>query len=176
MTQRLEDVPMASNSKAAAASGTTATKTGVPKAATRRGRPPREGLSHWQQRVLDLVRASTEPSSAYDILREMKDDGITAPPVVYRALKGLLDRGLVHRIESLNAYVVCGGADHPHHHPAQFAICRECGRVEEITDPAVDQLIGAWTGRIGFVADSRTIEILGRCQDCVARLAAVAAD
>ena len=91
---------MASNSKAAAASGTTATKTGVPKATTRRGRPPREGLSHWQQRVLDLVRASTEPSSAYDILREMKDDGITAPPVVYRALKGLLDRGLVHRIES----------------------------------------------------------------------------
>lgn len=164
MRQKLEGSPAAPKGKAAAA----------PKTA-RRGRPPRAGLSHWQQRVLDLVRASAEPASAYDILREMKGDGITAPPVVYRALKGLLDRGLVHRIESLNAYVVCGGPDHHHTHPAQFAICRDCGRVEEITDSAVDGLIEAWTGRIGFVADSRTIEILGRCRDCVARTAAAAA-
>lgn len=142
----------------------------APRTTARRGRPPRAGLTHWQQRVLDLVRASAEPASAYDILREMKDDGITAPPVVYRALKGLLDRGLVHRIESLNAYVICGGPDH-HRHAAQFAICRECGRVEEISDPEVDRLIETWTGRIGFVADSRTIEILGRCRDCADRLA-----
>ena len=165
MRQKLEGAPAAPKGKAA------------PKTATgsaRRGRPPRAGLSHWQQRVLDLVRASAEPASAYDILREMKDDGITAPPVVYRALKGLLDRGLVHRIESLSAYVVCGGPDHHHTHPAQFAICRDCGRVEEITDAAVDGLIEAWTGRIGFVADSRTIEILGRCRDCVAGAAQAA--
>lgn len=164
MRQKLEGAP-------AAPKGTPASKSAA--SATRRGRPPRAGLSHWQQRVLDLVRASPEPASAYDILREMKGDGITAPPVVYRALKGLLDRGLVHRIESLSAYVVCGGPDHHHHtHPAQFAICRDCGRVEEITDPAVDGLIEAWTGRIGFVADSRTIEILGRCRDCAANAVA----
>jgi len=162
MRQKLEGAAAAPKGKAAAK-----TVTGT----ARRGRPPRAGLSHWQQRVLDLVRASAEPASAYDILREMKGDGITAPPVVYRALKGLLDRGLVHRIESLNAYVACGGPDHHHTHPAQFAICRDCGRVEEITDPAVDGLIEAWTGRIGFVADSRTIEILGRCRDCAANAA-----
>ena len=165
MRQKVEG---ASPSKAAAVSRSVAE---APKTA-RRGRPPRAELSHWQQRVLDLVRASTEPASAYDILREMKDDGITAPPVVYRALKGLLDRGLVHRIESLNAYVVCGGPDHHHHRPAQFAICRDCGRVEEIVDPEVDRLIDAWTSRIGFVADSRTIEIMGRCQDCAVKPAA----
>jgi len=121
-------------------------------------------LSRWQQRVFDLVQGSEEPVTAYAILGRMKEDGITAPPVVYRALKALQDRGLIHRIESLNAYVPCD--DPEHDHAGQFAICRRCGRVEEITDAEVDRLLDAWTNRLGFAADRRTIEILGLCAAC----------
>jgi Fur family zinc uptake transcriptional regulator len=121
-------------------------------------------LSRWQRRVLDLVRVSEEPLSAYALLRLLKEDGITAPPVVYRALKALQDRGLVHRIESLNAYVPCD--DPEHDHAGQFAICRRCGRVEEISDAGVDRLLDDWTERLGFAAERRTIEILGLCAAC----------
>lgn len=123
-----------------------------------------EGLSRWQRRVFELVSASEEPLSAYAILRHMKDDGITAPPVVYRALKALQEKGLVHRIESLNAYVSCD--DPEHDHAGQFAICRICGRVEEISDADVDRLLDQWTARLGFEAERRTIEIIGRCAAC----------
>jgi Fur family zinc uptake transcriptional regulator len=128
--------------------------------------PSDKALSRSQERVLGLVRASAEPTSAYDLLRQMKEDGITAPPVVYRALKALQERGLVHRLESLNAYVACDGPGH--RHAGHFAICRLCGRVEETTDPAIDRLIGDWTRRLGFTPERQTLEVLGLCRDCAA--------
>ena len=53
-----------------------------------------------------------------------------APPTVYRALEFLCREGLVHKIESLNAYVGCGAPGHAS--AAQFLICRACGTAAEI--------------------------------------------
>ena len=49
---------------------------------------------------------------------------------MYRALQFLQSQGLVHRLESLNAYVGCVHPEHPH--ASQFLICRDCGQVEEL--------------------------------------------
>ena len=53
-----------------------------------------------------------------------------APITVYRALDFLRDNGLVHRIESRNAFVACvnnhGGDD-----LVVFLICERCGAVGE---------------------------------------------
>jgi Fur family zinc uptake transcriptional regulator len=65
----------------------------------------------------------------------VRGQGITAPPTVYRALNRLVDEGLAHRVESLNAYVACAHSQHGEG-AAIFSICQECGAVEEIDDKA----------------------------------------
>jgi Fur family zinc uptake transcriptional regulator len=76
----------------------------------------------------------------------------------------LLEHGLIHRIESLNAYTGCA---HPGQvHTGQFLICSKCQRVAEIDDRKVDQTIAKTAAKLGFVADSPVIEIRGLCPAC----------
>ena len=63
-----------------------------------------------------------KPLGAYDILDTLKRERVgAAPPTVYRALAFLLQQGLVHRIESRNAFVGCCEPETPH--GGQFLIC-----------------------------------------------------
>ena len=89
--------------------------------------------------VLGALGESPRPLSAYDILDRARSDALKAPVQVYRALQKLEGRGLVHRIEALNAFVACSEHDeacsqgehsHPRHRPG-FVICRDCGTVRE---------------------------------------------
>ena len=92
-------------------------------------------LTHNQTLVLSLLRSSAGPLTAYQILDQLKGQGITAPPTVYRALTRLTSVDFVHRIDSLNAYVACdqsGIHSKPHDGEAAFAICRDCGDVAEL--------------------------------------------
>ena len=58
------------------------------------------------RQVLELVWAEHKPAKAYDLLKKLSDirSGV-APTTVYRTLDFLQERGLVCKIESLNAYV-----------------------------------------------------------------------
>lgn len=123
-------------------------------------------LTKNQALVLGALSRAEGPMSAYAILDNLRDDGFRAPLQVYRALEKLLAYGLVHRLESLNAFVACA---HPHHHEAgliAFAICEDCGRVDEFSDEIVEQRLGAWAGSTGFRPDKTTIEIRGHCGRC----------
>jgi Fur family transcriptional regulator, zinc uptake regulator len=116
--------------------------------------------------VLTLIWTRHAPVKAYDILERLRREGrrAAAPPTVYRALEFLLEAGLVHRIESLNAYVGCGGAGTPH--VGQFLICRRCSAVAELDTPAIAKALAADARRLGFRADRQTIEIRGLCAEC----------
>jgi Fur family zinc uptake transcriptional regulator len=127
----------------------------------------REGqrLTPLRQRVLELVWSNHQPIGAYAILDQLKGDGRSAaPPTVYRALEFLLERGLVHRIESLNAFIGCPepGTDHP----VQFLICRRCGTTAEIDDRRVADAIGKSASERGFTVERRVIEVSGLCLHC----------
>lgn len=125
-------------------------------------------LTPIRKRVLEMVWASHRPSKAYDLLEQVnRERGNAAPPTVYRALDFLLDAGLVHKIESLNAFIGCAG-EHRHAQP-KFLICHVCERVAEIPAPSVDDVIAREAERIGFAADRETIEIRGVCNLCAAR-------
>lgn len=124
-------------------------------------------LTAIRRRILELVWASHRPSKAYDLLQAInRERGNAAPPTVYRALDFLLDAGLVHKIESLNAFVGCKDA-HDRAQP-KFLICHDCQQVAEIAAPAVDRAIAREAGRVGFTADQETIEVSGICPDCAA--------
>ena len=86
------------------------------------------------------------------------------PPTVYRALEFLQKAGLVHRIESMNAYVACGG-EHAHG-GGQFLICDECGDVQEVHISKMEKNIQTETGAMGFKAGHWSAEIHGTCKDC----------
>ncbi len=122
-------------------------------------------LTQLRERVLQLVWSSHRPTGAYDILNMLQSErGGAAPPTVYRALEFLLENGLIHRIESLNAFVGCNkpGTDHAW----QFLICRSCGRAAEISDPELETAIIGAARRAGFSVQRRTIELAGLCPTC----------
>ena len=91
-------------------------------------------LTKNQQIVFSALVSAKEPLSAYKILdlARVKREGLKAPLTIYRALDGLLKKGLAHRIESLNAFVACSSA--PHKEAAGFMICEQCGTTIGIAD------------------------------------------
>lgn len=122
---------------------------------------PRSGTD---DAVYAILQGSETPMTAYQVLDALRPQGVQSPPVVYRALERLERDGRVHRLEQLNAYFACQGehADAP----VIFAVCRECRKVEEWQDPAIDRLIDAAARRSGFAPEARTIEVRGLCGAC----------
>ena len=126
-------------------------------------------LTPLRLRVLELVWERHAPIGAYDILDKLSQEGLgSAPPTVYRALNFLIGAGLVHRIDTLNAYFGCEAPRTDH--AAQFLVCRTCHGVTELGDPAISRLLISRVRAAGFVADAPDIEIKGVCDAC--RLAA----
>jgi len=122
-------------------------------------------LTKLRRRVLELVWSSHEPVKAYDILDILRDEHSgSAPPTVYRALEFLQDEGMVHKIESLNAYVGCGAPDH--NHASQFFICQSCGAAAEMNDTEIRNLITDKAADMGFKIDKEIIEVKGVCSQC----------
>lgn len=125
-------------------------------------------LTRNQRLVLDALEGAEGPLGAYRILEELRPNGLRAPLQVYRALDRLVELGLVHRIECLNAFVACSaGHDHGGETIA-FAICEECGRVTEFVDPEFERRLGAWCSRHAFRRGKTTLEIRGLCESCAA--------
>lgn len=125
-------------------------------------------LTSIRKRVLELVWSSHSPVVAYDLLERLKPEKANAtPPTVYRALEFLLAHGLIHRIESRNAFIGCAAPDQPH--AGQFLICNTCDDVAEIDSTEIQELISARASEMGFQASAQTIEIVGICARCGAK-------
>lgn len=122
-------------------------------------------LTELRRQVLELVWRSHEPVGAYAVLEQLqRDRGGAAPPTVYRALDFLLAQGLIHRLESLNAFIGCPIPERRHN--SQFLICTECGGVAEIDDARIDAAIARSAERQGFSVEHLTVELQGRCPAC----------
>src|ERR1700723_3579732 len=81
--------------------------------------------------VLNLILEADGPLTAYQLLDRLKETRKSAvPPTIYRALDFLIEQGLIHKIERLNAFISCTEGDHDHH-AVQFLICGRCGTVAE---------------------------------------------
>ena len=122
-------------------------------------------LTKLRRRVFELVWSSHAPMGAYELLRLLAQEREgAAPPTVYRALDFLREHGLIHRIESLNAFVGCCAPDRAH--AGQFLICSGCGAAAEIDDPRVNAAIERRAGEMGFAVRRKTIEVEGLCPPC----------
>lgn len=124
-------------------------------------------LSVKETLVLEALRAEPRPHSAYELIDELRSHGVSAPATVYRALQRLMKLGLAHRLESLNAFVACAHGDHcSKAHSVVFAICEDCGRVDEISKIDVSKSVEAWAKASRFSVRSMTFELRGQCSAC----------
>ncbi|MGE0734610.1 MAG: Fur family transcriptional regulator [Alphaproteobacteria bacterium] len=122
-------------------------------------------LTEQRRKVLELVWRSHEPIGAYALLAAMQKNGkMVAPPTVYRALDFLVEQGLVHRIESLNAYVGCAAPSA--RHVGQFLLCGSCGSAAELDEVAIGSAIANSAAAVGFEVTRATVEIRGTCPNC----------
>lgn len=128
-----------------------------------------DDLTPNQELVLGELAHAAAPLSAYDLLDRLHGKGLRAPPQVYRALDKLTQRGLAHRLESLNAFVCCADASCHRAGSIAFAICEKCGRVEEFSEKAIEHRLKAWSSAQGFVPTRMTIELRGLCGACANR-------
>jgi Fur family zinc uptake transcriptional regulator len=117
-----------------------------------------------RRRVLELLLNAGQPVKAYDLIAAFGGGGAPAkPPTVYRALDFLSKQGFAHRIESLNAYIACGGGGDGH--AAAFLICDCCGVTREIAPTGAAE-IERLAGDQGFSLTGLMVEAHGLCQDC----------
>lgn len=122
-------------------------------------------LTTQRRQVLELLWQEHKPVGAYELLERLRGAGVkAAPPTVYRALEFLLSHGLIHRIESLNAYTGCTAPGTPHH--GQFLVCSQCRRVAELDEQDINHQLDASARRLGFEIERQTVEISGLCPGC----------
>jgi Fur family transcriptional regulator, zinc uptake regulator len=122
-------------------------------------------LTELRRAVLELIWRGHEPVGAYALLDALRrSHPHAAPPTVYRALDFLAARGLIHRIESLNAYIGCDHPERPHR--SQFLICARCSTAAEIDDPEVARALSKSARELGFAVTRQMVELSGLCPDC----------
>ncbi|NKD77982.1 transcriptional repressor [Haematospirillum sp. H1815] len=126
-------------------------------------------LTAARRQVLEILWEDHRPVSAYGILHRLNEaGGRVAPMAVYRALDFLVERGLAHRLNSLNAFVACSDAGHSVISGVWFFICSRCGQVAETQDGSIARAVSSAAGRIGFAISAQIVEIMGVCPDCFA--------
>ncbi|MDD2876499.1 MAG: Fur family transcriptional regulator [Acidiphilium sp.] len=118
--------------------------------------------------VFALILQAKTPATAYELLDRLRATHKAATPAtVYRALEFLSENVLIHKVESLSAFIPCAEAAR-HNHAAQLYICRQCGTVAEHEDRAVAQALGAAAAKLGFQPANIIVEIEGVCARCAA--------
>lgn len=122
-------------------------------------------LTELRRQVLEIIWSSHNPIGAYDILQQLQSKGHKpAPPTAYRALDFLVSAKLVHRLESMNAFIGCPSPEASHQ--CQFYICQQCGHTAELHSEAVAQAIESGAEQLGFIHNEPVIEVHGTCKAC----------
>jgi Fur family transcriptional regulator, zinc uptake regulator len=122
-------------------------------------------LTSLRRDVLGAVGESHCAAGAYEIIERLARNGPRPAPIsIYRALEFLGDLGLVHRVESRNAFVAC---NRPHEAGrAVLMVCEDCGTVDEIEAASVFDRLDGLAGAEGFEISRAVIELSGCCAGC----------
>ena len=119
-----------------------------------------------RRKVLEILLLEHRALGAYSILDKLREDGFgSQPPVAYRALDFLVENGLAHKIERLNAFIACA---HPSHsHTPAFMICRMCDSIAETQASPNRGALGEAARSMGFRIERTVVEAEGICPGCI---------
>jgi Fur family transcriptional regulator, zinc uptake regulator len=122
-------------------------------------------LTPIRRKVLEILLSEQRSLKAYELLELIRfvQQG-AAPPTVYRALDFLVDEGLVHRLDAINAWTAClDAAGEPHD---LLVVCTQCGAVAELSDPELSRQLAGKVAAAGFVLSSHETELRALCNKC----------
>lgn len=122
-------------------------------------------LTPIRRKVLEILLHQNRSLKAYELLDEIRRVQPGAvPPTVYRALDFLVEEGLIHRLDAVNAWTAClDAAGDPHD---LLVICTRCGAVAELSDPVLSRQLAEKVARSGFILTGHETELRALCQQC----------
>lgn len=129
-------------------------------------------LTKLRRDVLEEVAAGHKAVGAYEILDKLAERGEKLAPIsVYRCLDFLLEAGLIHKLQSTNAYFVCqsafeGARANCAGENLVLLICEQCGAVGEADGAFFAASVEKIASQNKFEAGAAQLEILGHCRDC----------
>ncbi len=119
-----------------------------------------------REQVFRHVTTSHKPVSAYDLIESLAREGKRLAPVsIYRILDVLQEAGIVHRLESRNAFFACMSGHESAQQTVTF-VCDGCERVTEVEAPAAYRAIGEVSEAACFYPRSTIVEVSGVCAEC----------
>jgi Fur family transcriptional regulator, zinc uptake regulator len=122
-----------------------------------------------RQMVYEEIAATYASIGAYDILARMADKGTRVAPIsIYRSIDALLEAGVIHRLESKNAFFACRRTDHSTGRRPLFLSCENCGAVGEVDGQDIFDQIGDAARSAKFKARVKFVEVQGLCPRCAA--------
>lgn len=125
-------------------------------------------LTPQRKTVLDIMLTANKAMSAYDLLDLLKEHEPQAkPPTIYRALEFLLEQGFIHKVESVNSYIVCPDFDDLDHISILF-ICDRCKKIIEKHSSDIEKNLKKLAEQSEFLIRHSVLEIHGLCQACQA--------
>jgi Fur family zinc uptake transcriptional regulator len=121
-----------------------------------------------REQVFRHMATSHKPVSAYELIESLASEGKRLAPVsIYRILDVLQGAGLVHRLESRNAFFACM-MEHRSAPETIALVCEACERVVEVEAAETFRAIGAAARASRFRAKSIVVEVGGACAECAA--------
>lgn len=125
-------------------------------------RPP--DLTKNEKLVWDVLAEANGPLKAYEILDKLKERNVRAPMTVYRALDGLEEKSYIHKLDGLNAFVLC---NHEGPHLLQtFLYCTVCKTVKEVDIDSVTPELDKALRRGEFQMNWARLDVRGVCSGC----------
>lgn len=122
-------------------------------------------LTPIRRKVLEILLRQGRSVKAYELLELIRGvQAGAAPPTVYRALDFLVEEGLVHRLDAINAWTAChdaGGEPHD-----LLVVCTHCGSVAELSDPSLTRRLAETVAHAGFRLSGHETELRGLCSAC----------
>ncbi|MGZ5823932.1 MAG: Fur family transcriptional regulator [Hyphomicrobium sp.] len=123
-----------------------------------------------RQDVFQEIASTYASIGAYDILARLAEKGTRLAPIsVYRAIDALLEAGVIHRLESKNAFFACRRLDHTAGRRPIFLACEKCNAVQEVDSEGIFETIDRVSRATSFQPRVKFVEVSGLCRNCASK-------
>ena len=115
--------------------------------------------------VLNILKKNPKGLTAYQILNRIQKFKFVQPMTIYRALKDLVEQGLIHKTNKNKTFHLCNSSEN-HDHNAVLAVCNDCGLAEELNTNIFSKIIKDIKTKKKFNFDNFNLEITTTCKEC----------
>ena len=117
--------------------------------------------------VIKTLSKHKKPISAYELRDEINNNGDVSINIsqIYRVLEFWIDLGLIHKISSINKFVLCIKPEEKHTHMLNF--CTVCEKVFETCNEKMGLNLKKSTAKLDLAFNNtRSVEIPVICPQC----------